>query len=129
MSIYQVLPRGQSSGETFDKKPSINGIDGFLERLYVTHTISRNEQTRGIFYWLGTKKGTEVEYVNPYDQAAIRIFDGLFPTRQDDSFIGDQYHTTPGALVQYRASVLGPTGGVPHICFAQSTSSFFGQSL
>lgn len=47
------------------------GLEGLSQQLQITHTCEPNEERSGVFYWLGTRRGT-AEYQNPHAMQLVR---------------------------------------------------------
>ena len=49
------------------------GLETLTEALQVTQEFSPAKSNRGLFYWLGTDRGTKEEYENPFQMGMINI--------------------------------------------------------
>ena len=49
------------------------GLENLLEELKATQEFSPSKSNRGLFYWLGTDRGTKEEYENPYQMGVINV--------------------------------------------------------
>ena len=106
-------------------------INGLCNALYTTHEIKLNREGRGIFFWLGTKKGKDQQYQNPYGAGLVNIVDGTdgpipgIPQNMNDY---DAFEYTPGALIQFRAPVMDFMTFDPihmDMCFAYKRCGYF----
>lgn len=86
------------------KEAEFFGLEGFLYQLKITKTFIPNsgEGDKGILYWLGTNKGTNTTYQNPFTIGSIHVGGWVDDESNDiDEFAASA--TSRANYVEYRA--------------------------
>lgn len=92
------------------------GLTNLSDLLRVTYSYSPvSHGDRGVLYWLGTNKGQEQEYRNPFKSGVVHVGGWVDMTKQELEAIGDYDSDIDCAatldsraiLVQYRPEVYG----------------------